>query len=280
MGKIFRLALGAVLLLAVGQVSAANPELAPQLKGSFQQGGMVLGTTEPGARVKLNDRELRVSAEGFFVFGFDRDAQSGDRLTVTARDGRHFEQLLSVQPREYQKQYIEGISKKIMAPDADDLKRIRAENRLVGKARKKDIDRESFAQHFQWPALGPITGVFGSQRVYNGEPRRPHYGVDVAGPVGTPVKAPAAGVVTLAHNNMFFSGGTLIVDHGHGISSSFLHLSEILVQEGDEVEQGQAIAKIGATGRVTGAHLDWRMNWFERRIDPQLLVPAMPARTE
>jgi murein DD-endopeptidase MepM/ murein hydrolase activator NlpD len=122
--------------------------------------------------------------------------------------------------------------------------------------------------------------VFGSQRVYNGEPRRPHYGVDVAGPVGTLVKAPAAGVVTLAHNNMFFSGGTLILDHGHGISSSFLHLSEILVKENDEVAQGQVIAKIGATGRVTGAHLDWRMNWFERRIDPQLLVPAMPAQTE
>ena len=125
-------------------------------------------------------------------------------------------------------------------------------------------------------ADGRISGVYGSQRVLNGEPRRPHFGLDIAAPTGSPVKAPADGVITLAHPDMYYSGGTVILDHGQGLSSSFLHLSRILVAEGDEVSQGQVIAEVGATGRVTGAHLDWRMNWYDQRIDPQLLVGPMP----
>jgi murein DD-endopeptidase MepM/ murein hydrolase activator NlpD len=121
--------------------------------------------------------------------------------------------------------------------------------------------------------------VYGSQRILNGEPRRPHFGIDIATPTGTPVKAPADGVVTMVHPDMFFSGGTLILDHGHRLSSSFLHLSKIVVKEGDEVRQGDIIAEVGATGRVTGAHLDWRMNWGKERVDPSLLVPPMEAPT-
>ena len=151
---------------------------------------------------------------------------------------------------------------------------------LVKATRKLDDPRTDFLDGFIWPSQGPISGVYGSQRILNGKPRRPHFGVDVAGPVGTPVVAPAGGVVTLAHPDMYFSGGTLVIDHGHGLSSAFLHLSRILVKEGQRVEQGEPIAEIGATGRVTGAHLDWRMNWFEQRIDPQLLAGPMPAPAE
>ncbi len=163
-----------------------------------------------------------------------------------------------------------------MQPSAEDLKRIRRDARQVRQARARHIERTDFAGEFQWPLVGPVTGVYGSQRVYNGEPGRPHYGVDVAAPKGTPVTTPAPGVVTLAHPDMFYSGGTLIIDHGYGVSSTFLHLSKLLVEEGDEVAPGDIVAEVGAGGRATGAHLDWRMNWRKARIDPQLLVEPMP----
>jgi murein DD-endopeptidase MepM/ murein hydrolase activator NlpD len=153
--------------------------------------------------------------------------------------------------------------------------RIRQDIALAKKARARNDPREDFLAGFQWPVKGRISGVYGSQRVLNGKPRRPHFGVDVAAPVGAIVRAPADGVVTLAHGDMFFSGGTLIVDHGHGLSSSFLHLSAILVKEGDRIGQGEPIAKVGATGRVSGPHLDWRMNLLGNRLDPQLLVGPM-----
>ena len=267
-----------LLMLSLSQTQLIQAGSLFSLKGTFIQGGLVVGTTEVGSKVSLNERQLRVSSDGHFVFGLDRDAKSGDKLLVESPEGLRVEKVLTVEPREYKIQRIEGIAKRIMQPSDANLKRSREENGQVGVARKKDLNLASFNESFQWPAQGSITGVFGSQRVYNGEPRRPHYGVDVAGPVGTLVTAPASGIVTLAHKDMFYSGGTLILDHGHGLSSSFLHLSEILVKVGDVIKQGQPIAKIGATGRVTGAHLDWRMNWFKRRIDPQLLVPAMPVQ--
>lgn len=147
---------------------------------------------------------------------------------------------------------------------------------MVKQARDRIELDTAFAQDFIWPAVGPISGVYGSRRILNGEPRRPHYGVDVAGPVGQPVYAPADGLVTLYVPDMYYSGGTMIIDHGYGISSTFLHLSKEHVEVGQRVKQGDLIAEIGATGRVTGPHLDWRMNWFEKRVDPQLLVPSQP----
>lgn len=263
--------LGAWLLVQFAFASAENVKLT----GNFVQGGMVSGSVNPGDKVFLNDQELRVSDRGDFVVGFDRDAQSSDMLIVRRASGQEIKRPLVVEKRQYDIQRIEGIAKRIMQPSTVDLKRIKKENGAVRKARQQDLASLHFIQAFKWPIIGPVTGVFGSQRVYNGEPRRPHYGVDVAAPVGTLVRAPAAGLVTLAHDDMFYSGGTLIIDHGHGISSSFLHLSKILVKAGDAVKQGDLIAKVGKTGRATGPHLDWRMNWFKRRIDPQLLVPPM-----
>jgi len=178
--------------------------------------------------------------------------------------------------RDYNIQRVEGVPKKTVNPGPEYYQRIRAEAAAARKARAVRFDLPYYLQNFQWPVTGPISGVYGSQRYYNGTPRRPHYGVDIARPTGTPVLAPAAGVVTLAHDDMFFSGGTLILDHGQGLSSSFLHLSKLIVEVGQTIEQGQIIAEVGASGRVTGPHLDWRMNWLDQRVDPQLLVPPMP----
>ena len=163
-----------------------------------------------------------------------------------------------------------------VTPDPEDLKRIRRDQALVRAARASTSDRTDFAAGFHWPLTGRISGVYGSQRVYNGKPGNPHYGVDVARPVGTPVSAPAPGLVTLADPALFYSGGTIIIDHGSQVNSAFLHLSEVLVKVGQRVAPGDIIGKVGATGRASGPHLDWRMNWRDRRVDPQLLVPPMP----
>ena len=208
-------------------------------------------------------------------WGLGRDAELQQSYTVVAPDGKKTEKALKLEAREYRIQRIEGVAQKYMAPSEAHLKRVRHENSLVRKAREVDSEYIAFLDGFIWPLVGPVTGVYGSQRVFNGEPRRPHFGVDVAAPTGTPVKSPADGRVVLYHPDMYFSGGTMIIDHGYGITSSFLHLSKSLVKEGDFVRQGQPVAEVGATGRVTGAHLDWRLNWYQVRLDPQLVVPPM-----
>ncbi len=246
-----------------------------ELRGQLVQGGMVIGEVAPGSRVMFNEQAVAVSDEGIFVIGFGRDAEASARLSIVAADGRHQQQALRIEKRDYKIQRIEGIDKKIMSPSEQSLKRIGEEATQVRAARAEMIKRLDFAGHFQWPLQGPISGVYGSQRVYNGVPKRPHYGVDVAAPVGAPVTTPAPGVVTLAHQDMFYSGGTLIIDHGYGISSTLMHLSKVLVVVGQEVKPGDVVAEVGAGGRATGPHLDWRMNWFTVRIDPQLLVQPM-----
>lgn len=257
-----------------GTSTGVSPLL--MLTGSWQQGGLIFGTVEAGTQVKFLTHRVPVTEDGRFVLGLGRDAPPQVELTLTNTHGVVSTQSYAVRQRDYDIQKIEGVPARTVNPDPIHIKRIRNEVWMTKKAREKILDRIDYLQPFQWPTIGRISGVYGSQRFYNGEARRPHFGVDVAVPTGTKVKAPVAGVVTLAHNDMFFSGGTLILDHGHGLSSSFLHLSKILVNVGDEITQGQDIAEVGATGRVTGPHLDWRMNWFDQRVDPQLLVEPMP----
>lgn len=248
------------------------------LRGEQVQGGLLFGKTLAGSEVWQDGQRIRVSEAGDFLLGFARDAPATSELRITLPDGRKISETLTVKKRDYRIQRIDGLpSAKVTPRKPADLERIRKDAAAIGKARRLDDDRQDFLDGFKWPVIGPITGVYGSQRILNGKPRRPHFGVDVAAPVGTPVKAPAAGVVTLAEPDMFFSGGTLVIDHGHKLTSSFLHLHRLHVQPGETVEQGELIAEVGATGRVTGAHLDWRMNLRDRRIDPQLLVPPMPA---
>ncbi|WP_321392969.1 M23 family metallopeptidase [uncultured Desulfuromusa sp.] len=250
-----------------------------QLEGAFIQGGLLHGHINQGSRLYSGERQLKISPNGDFILGFGRDAALQQALIEVAPDGTSHRHKIELKKREYDIQKINGIKKRMMSPNEDDLRRISQEAGLVATARKQNSARMNFMESFIWPVTGRISGVYGSQRVLNGEPRRPHFGIDIAAPTGTSVKAPAGGVVTLAHQGMFFSGATLIIDHGHGLSSSFLHLSEILVKEGEQVSQGQTIAAVGATGRVTGPHLDWRINWFDQRLDPALLVPAMPQKS-
>lgn len=273
-------ALGALSVVAAFAMSpmahAAGAEAPVTLRGDWCQGHLIRGKAEPGSQAWLNGSKLHTSEQGEFVFGFSRDEKSLQTLKVKRPNGVTWLHADKPCLREYKIQRIDGLPPKQVTPDEKSLKRIRKEGALAAAARTYDVPDESVFAKFIWPAQGPISGVYGSQRILNGEPRRPHFGVDVAAPTGTAVVAPAAGIVRMAHPNMYFSGGTLIVDHGFGVTSSFLHLSKIVVKEGDIVEQGQKIAEVGATGRVTGPHLDWRMNWFKVRVDPQPLVGAMP----
>lgn len=249
-----------------------------ELRGSWQQGGVIVGKVPDGSQIEYRGKKLQLSSLREFVIGLGRDAPDHATLVVIDAQGGRTEHKFAVKQRSYKIQRVTGVPQQTVEPDPKQVARARREAQMAADARKGNLPLRFFAQEFVWPLVGPITGVYGSQRVYNGVPNSPHYGVDIARPVGTVVNAPAGGVVTLVHPDMFFSGGTLIIDHGHGLSSTFIHLSEILVKKGDEIVQGQAIAKVGKTGRATGPHLDWRMNWFEERVDPQLLVGAMPSQ--
>lgn len=249
------------------------------LKGVPAPGALMIGHAVPGVNVLLrneldsSEQTLTQTSDGYFVLGFGRDDSGRRSLLLRGTDqyGNRQEESheFVLHAREWRMQRVEGVPKETVTPPPERLARIRQEGALVAAARRTDSQRRDFLTPFVWPASGPITGVYGSQRVYNGVPKNPHYGVDIAGPKGAPIVAPAGGVVTLAHPDMFYSGGTLLIDHGYGISSTFIHLSKVLVTKGQEVKRGELIGEIGASGRATGPHLDWRMNWFKTRLDPQ-----------
>jgi murein DD-endopeptidase MepM/ murein hydrolase activator NlpD len=263
-------------LLTVVAAGWFNTALALELNGEAIQGGLIFGLTQPGNQVFLDDTEVMVSGEGKFLVGFGRN-ETGERvLRVKGGQGGEEVVTLSVTPREYNIEKVDGLPPKTVTPDPAAAKRIAEEGAMVSSARSRRDSRTDYAPGFAWPAQGRISGVYGSQRILNGKPRRPHYGLDIAAPTGSPVYAPAAGIVTLNHPDMYFSGGTLILDHGQGLTSTFLHLSKILVEAGTTVRQGDLIAEIGSTGRASGPHLDWRMNWLNRRVDPQLLMQGSP----
>jgi murein DD-endopeptidase MepM/ murein hydrolase activator NlpD len=266
--------LAAVVAAMVGWL-LTSAALALELDGPQRQGGLLHGQVPPGSQVDFLGHDIPVDAQGRFLLGLGRDAPAQPVVTVTAADGSVTRHRIRVTSRDYDIQRIDGLPDNQVSPDAETLARIRQDAALVRKARARRLPERFFDAGWRWPVTGPISGVYGSQRILNGQPRQPHYGIDIARATGTPVRAPSDGVVTLAEPDLFFSGGTLIIDHGQGLSSSFLHLSEMLVSPGEAVRRGEIIARVGATGRVTGAHLDWRMNWFDQRIDPSLLVPSM-----
>ena len=263
-----------LVLLGAGTPAAADPRLT--FEGSFVQGGLVVARTEPFALVEVDGRPTRLSPEGLFLLGFGRDADPTVEITVTFGDGGVLRRRLDVAEREFPVQRIEGLPPQQVTPDPKALERIHAESALIRTARELDSARTDFTGGFAWPVQGTITGVFGSQRILNGEPRAPHSGVDIAAPPGTPVAAAADGVVSLIHEDMFYTGKTVLLDHGHGLASIYVHLSEIEVVEGQRVEQGTAIGKVGATGRATGPHLHWGVSLNQTRLDPELLVGPMP----
>ncbi|MBL0711407.1 MAG: M23 family metallopeptidase [Colwellia sp.] len=247
-----------------------------QLSGEIKQGGLIIGKTQPNSKVMLNKRVLPVSVNGDYVFAFSRDDKSEYLLKITTPNGTVEQKTLLPTKRDYKISRVEGISKKIMNPNKKANVRAKQDSIAIKKVRKISSDLTDFSQGFIAPRSSRITGVYGSQRFYNGVPKNPHYGVDYAGAIGAPVKSPADGKILLWVPDMFYSGGTLVIDHGHGITSNFLHLSASLVKVGDIVKQGQVIAKVGNSGRVTGPHLDWRMNWHNVRFDPQLAMKVVP----
>ncbi len=259
--------------------SSVRAEPCINLVGDFRQGGLLWGHVVPTANLALDDAPVLLMPNGRFVIGLGRDAPREQILSVS-NAGVQCSQSIAITQRQYNIQRVEGVPQKTVTPPDDVLERIARERALVRKAKAQRIERPELLEAVQaglsWPATGRISGVYGSQRFYNGTPGSPHYGVDVAVPTGHPVVAPGPGVITLAEVDLFYSGGTIILDHGYGLSSSFLHLSKLHVEVGQEVQRGDLIAEVGATGRATGPHLDWRMSWLNQRVDPQLLVPAMP----
>ena len=246
------------------------------LSGSFAQGGLVFGTTEPGATVRFDGDDVMVDEGGRFVVGFGRDSALTSLFVVTLPDGTVERQSFDIEDREFPVQRIDGLDQsKVSGFTEEQLEKIAADGTKKKAARANTQRLADWAAGFDWPVTGRISGVFGSQRILNGEPKRPHSGVDVAAITGTPVRAPAPGIVTLAESDMYFEGGLILLDHGHWLESAFLHLSQIDVEPGQRVEKGDIIGLVGATGRVTGPHLHWSMKWAGRLVDPQLTVGEM-----
>jgi len=259
-------------------MSWAAPALAAALvlDRAAQQGGLVLGRAAPGATVTLDGKTVAVGADGSFALGFSRDAGPSAALSVRWADGRAETRTLAVAKRKWRIQRIDGLPPGKVTPSARALKRIHADSAAIKAVRDRPTPEPWFRGGFAWPTKGRISGVYGSQRVLNGKPRRPHLGLDIAAPTGAPVTAAADGVVALVHLDMFYTGKTVLIDHGLGVGTSYSHMSAIFVKPGQRVAKGQRIGSVGQTGRSTGPHLHWGLTWYRLRLDPGLVVGPMP----
>ncbi len=247
------------------------------LRGSFAQGGLLFGETEPGAEARLDGETVMVGDDGLFVIGFGRDSALSALLVVTLPDGVVERRAIELEDRDFPVQRIDGLDQsKVSGFTPAQLEKIAADREKKDAARQTSQTAADWADGFDWPVTGRISGVFGSQRILNGEPKRPHSGLDIAAPQGTPIRAPAPGIVTLAETGMYFEGGLVLLDHGHWLESAFLHLSRLDVEPGTRVERGDVIGAVGATGRATGPHLHWSIKWRGRLVDPLLTLGEMP----
>ncbi|MCU4676502.1 M23 family metallopeptidase [Catenovulum sp. 2E275] len=267
------------LFLTASHTALANPADTIKInQQALQPGGFVKGQLNNCLSYQISDSQTqqqgKCTQEGAFLFGFGRDADLTQTATFTLADNSTLTHTFTLQSRDYKIDRVNGVPSKTVNPPQSVLDRISKENGEIWLARNKESNSKDFLQSFIWPAKGRISGVYGSQRVFNGTPKRPHFGLDIAAPTGTQIIAPADGVITVAHPDMFYSGGTIILDHGFGISSTFIHMSKLHVKKGDTVKQGELIGEIGKTGRATGPHLDWRINWYQIRLDPAFWVPA------
>ena len=244
---------------------------AVEFKGKFLQGHYIIGLTDPSAKIIVDKKEVRVSKDGYFVFGIDRDRKLD--LTITKiQNEKKIKIIKKVFKRKYNIQRIDGLEESKVTPPESVYKRIKEENNKIGKARAINSDLPFFKDQFIMPVKGIISGVYGSQRILNGKPKWPHYGIDIAAKKGTLIKSSATGTVTMAEDDLYYTGGTIIMDHGHGISTIYSHLENVMVSVGDLINQGDIIGSVGSTGRSTGPHLDFRVNWFQTRLDPMSLL--------
>jgi murein DD-endopeptidase MepM/ murein hydrolase activator NlpD len=246
--------------------------------GSLKQGSLVIGHVAPGARVSVNGTPVLATDDGAFAFGFEYNQKSATTVVAQFRDGTRETQSLSPVARTYEIQRINGLPEDFVSPPPDIQKRIDRENAIIVEARKRDTPGTAFAEPFDWPTAGIISGVFGSQRILNGEPKAPHFGVDIAAPEGRPIRAPADATVALAQPDFYLTGGTTVLDHGHGVFTMYLHQSALNVKVGQALKRGDMIGLVGKKGRATGPHLHWGMNWFQMKLDPSLSTraPAPP----
>lgn len=276
--------LGALMLLAAAAfdvaaaATAAPASTAPVIDGRWQQGAPLFGKVAPGSKLVFEGRNVAVSEDGRFVIGIAYDAPPAAELKVTDPSGAVLRHEYSVEPRTYDVQKIGGLPKGMVEPPAEVQQRIEADQKLVAGARTFDTSIDDFSLGFVWPVSAEVTGIYGSNRILNGVPKQPHFGIDLAAPEGAPVRASSGGIVRLAHRDLYYTGGTIILDHGHGLTTTYLHLSKLDVKLGQKVERGAVIGRVGKTGRATGPHLCWRANWFDVRLDASLLLQPDPAK--
>ena len=242
--------------------------ISAEFQGKFIQGHYIVGKTLPGTKIFIDKKKVKVSKDGYFAFGIGKDRKFDIIITEGGK-----EIIKKVQKRKYKIQRIDGLPKKKVTPPKEVYERIKKENVLIANAREIESDLQFFKDKFIMPLDDAIiTGVYGSQRILNGIPKWPHYGLDFAGKTGTPIKAMNNGITTLAEKDLFYTGATLIFDHGHGVSTLYMHLDEIYVSVGDHVKKGEIIGTVGSSGRSTGPHLDVRLNWFGERLDPKSIL--------
>jgi len=244
---------------------------AVEFTGKFLQGHYIVGSTDPSAQIIIDKKEVKVSKDGYFVFGIDRDRKF-DLIITKIKDGKKEKIIKKILKRKYNIQRIDGLEESKVTPPESVYKRIKEENNKIGEARAINSDLPFFKDQFIMPVKGIISGVYGSQRILNGKPRWPHYGIDIAAKKGTLIKSSGSGTVTMAEDDLYYTGGTIIMDHGHGISTIYSHLETVLVSVDDRINQGDIIGTVGSTGRSTGPHLDFRVNWFQTRLDPMTIL--------
>ena len=242
-----------------------------EFKGKFLQGHYIIGITDPSAKIIIDKKNVKVSSDGYFVFGIDRDRKF-DLVITKITNGKKEKIVKKILKRKYNIQRIDGLEESKVTPPESVYKRIREENNKIGEARAINSDLSFFKNQFIMPVEGIISGVYGSQRILNGKPRWPHYGIDIAAKKGTLIKSSGSGVVTMAEDDLYYTGGTIIMDHGHGISTIYSHLETVMVSIGDKINKGDIIGTVGSTGRSTGPHLDFRLNWFQTRLDPMSIL--------
>ena len=245
---------------------------AVEFQGKFIQGHFILGKTHPDSKIWVDKRKVKITEDGYFVFGIGRDRKY-DITIVKEHEGNKERIVKKVLKRKYKIQRIDGLEEKKVTPPKEVYERIKRENKIIGDARSVESDLTFFKKKFINPLdKAIVTGVYGSQRILNGKPKWPHYGIDFAAEEGTEIKAMLDGTATMVEPDLFYTGGTLIFDHGHGISTLYMHLKDIYIKNGQEVKQGDIIGTVGSTGRSTGPHLDVRLNWFGTRLDPATVL--------